>query len=160
MDVTAEDGAVFKYEVLKDGKVIYVEDEKVEKQFTYKPTNAGDYVVRVSAKPISAKSYGDVKEIGFKAALPQVSRGGEQVAVNTFRVYGTDRIKTAVAVSQTGWDEAEYAVVARADDFPDALSAGPLAKKYDAPILLTYKDRLNEEVEIELLRLGVKMCLL
>lgn len=156
VDVKAEDGVVFRYEVIKDGRVIYVEDEKTEKQFSYKVESEGNYVIRVSAKPITASTYGDVKEVSFKATLPQVSRGGEQVAVNTFRIYGEDRIKTAVAVSQTGWDEAEYAVIARADDFPDALSAGPLAKKYNAPILLTDKNRLNLDVEIELLRLGVK----
>ncbi|MBZ4663262.1 MAG: SpoIID/LytB domain protein [Caloramator sp.] len=156
LNVTAEDGAVFKYEVIKDGKVVYTEDEKEEKQFSYRPTSAGDYTIKVSAKPKIASTYGDVKEVSFKAALPQVSRGGEQIAVNTFRIYGEDRIKTAVAVSQTGWDEAEYAVIARADDFPDALSAGPLAKKFDAPILLTDINSLNQDVEIELLRLGVK----
>ncbi|MCX7694613.1 MAG: SpoIID/LytB domain-containing protein [Caloramator sp.] len=156
VDVAAEEGAVFRYEVIRDGKIVYVDDEKSDRQFTYKPNVAGDYIVRVSAKPISANGYSDTKEIGFKATLPQVSRGGEQVAVNTFRIYGNDRIKTAVAVSQTGWDESEYAIIARADEFPDALSAGPLAKKYDAPILLTNKNSLNQDVELELLRLGVK----
>lgn len=156
VNVDTEDGALLKYEVIKNNNVIYSEENKQEKQFIYKPTEDGDYIIRVSAKPQNSQNYVDLKEVKFKAVLPQVSRGGEEIAVNTFRIYGKDRIKTSVAVSQTGWDEAEYAVVARADDFPDALSSGPLAKKYDAPILLTNKNSLNQDVENELIRLGVK----
>jgi putative cell wall-binding protein len=72
------------------------------------------------------------------------------------RVYGSDRYKTSVAISQKGWSESQYAVIARGDDFADALCAGPLAKKYDAPILLTQPDKISNDVLAELKRLGVK----
>jgi putative cell wall-binding protein len=47
------------------------------------------------------------------------------------------------------------AVLARADTFPDALAAGPLASQVGGPILLTPRDRLGEGILAELDRLGV-----
>jgi len=71
------------------------------------------------------------------------------------RLYGADRYRTAIEISKKGWSSSYYAVLARGDDFPDALCAGPLAKKYNAPILLTEPDMLNANVLTELKRLGV-----
>lgn len=45
-------------------------------------------------------------------------------------------------------------IVARADDYPDALSAGPLADVLNAPILLNPTDSLNADVAAEITRLG------
>ncbi len=55
------------------------------------------------------------------------------------RVAGTDRISTAVAVSQQSFPSgnAGAVVLARADDYPDALVGGPLAAARNAPLLLT-----------------------
>jgi len=74
----------------------------------------------------------------------------------TDRIAGADRYKTAVAVSQKGWKTSDYAVLARGDDFADALCAGPLAQKYGGPILLTQPNQLNSDTLKELQRLGVK----
>lgn len=74
----------------------------------------------------------------------------------TDRISGEDRYKTAVTISQKGWKKADYAVVARGDNFADALCAGPLAYKYDGPILLTQPNNLNADTLAELKRLGVK----
>lgn len=74
----------------------------------------------------------------------------------TERLAGGDRYQTAVAISQNGWKSADYAVVARGDDFADALCAGPLAAKYKGPILLTEPGSLNSDTLKELKRLGVK----
>ncbi len=51
---------------------------------------------------------------------------------------------------------AEYAVLVNGENFPDALSAAPLAKKYNAPILLNSSWILDTSVEDELKRLEVK----
>jgi putative cell wall-binding protein len=73
------------------------------------------------------------------------------------RITGNDRFKTAVAVSNEGWpDGAEYVVLATAEDYPDALSAAPLAAKYDAPILLTDKNTINSDTTAEISRLKAK----
>lgn len=78
-------------------------------------------------------------------------------ANNIERIWGNDRYDTAIQVSKSGWsDGAEYAVLANGENFPDALSATPLAKKYNAPILLNPSSTLDSRVEGELKRLCVK----
>jgi len=73
------------------------------------------------------------------------------------RIMGEDRYKTAVAVSQIGWPNgAANAILATGENFPDALSAAPLTHKYNAPILLTGADALNDDTTTELKRLMVK----
>lgn len=72
------------------------------------------------------------------------------------RLSGNDRYETCVKISQAGWKTAENAVLATGEDFPDALCAAPLAKKYNAPILITNHNTLNAYVEKEIERLGVK----
>lgn len=71
------------------------------------------------------------------------------------RVSGGTRIETAVAVSASFWPTSQTAVVATARAFPDALVAGPLAARLDAPILLTEPAELPAAVADELVRLDV-----
>jgi alpha-tubulin suppressor-like RCC1 family protein/putative cell wall-binding protein len=74
-----------------------------------------------------------------------------------FRLYGDDRFKTAVSVSTEGWDYgAETVVLARADDFPDALAGTPLAYGLNAPILLTDSATLSSDTRDEIDRLAPK----
>ncbi|MCT8977937.1 cell wall-binding repeat-containing protein [Clostridium sp. CX1] len=76
---------------------------------------------------------------------------------NTQRIWGSDRYDTAIEISKNGWaGGSEYAVLANGENFPDALSAAPLAKKYNAPILLNPGATLDNRVEDELRRLNVK----
>lgn len=72
------------------------------------------------------------------------------------RIAGPDRYQTAVAVSQEGWTESPYALLASGGNFPDAIAVAPLAMKYEAPILLTAKDTLPLETRNELQRLGTR----
>ncbi|MFL0198147.1 cell wall-binding repeat-containing protein [Clostridium sp. WILCCON 0269] len=74
----------------------------------------------------------------------------------TNRLYGQNRIDTSVAVATAGWPTSDYAIVADAWDFPDAVSAAPLAYKYKAPILLTDTKSLTKETSDELSSLQVK----
>jgi putative cell wall-binding protein len=70
---------------------------------------------------------------------------------------GADRYETSIKISQKGWPEnSDYAVLATGANFPDALSAGPLAAKYSAPILLVKSKVLDAALEAELNRLAVK----
>ena len=71
------------------------------------------------------------------------------------RVYGSNRVATAAALSRSAFDSAHQAILARADQFPDALAASALAAQIDGPILLTNSDRLHPAAAAELQRLGV-----
>ena len=70
------------------------------------------------------------------------------------RLAGTDRIATAVAVSQNSFPAGNAAavVLARADDYPDALVGGPLAAAKNAPLLLTQGSTLPAETAAEVKR--------
>ncbi|MDR3542087.1 MAG: cell wall-binding repeat-containing protein [Desulfosporosinus sp.] len=83
-----------------------------------------------------------------------------QGALSVTRVAGKDRVKTSIAVADAGWTQSDYAVIAYAWDFPDAVSAAPLAYKFTAPILLTETANLNADTSAELSKLGVKHALI
>ena len=75
-------------------------------------------------------------------------------AVADARVAGPDRIATGVALSAAAFASADTVVIARADDYPDALSAAPLAAAVDGPVLLNPADHLDTRVAAEIERLG------
>ncbi|HBM74479.1 MAG TPA: hypothetical protein DD429_02850 [Clostridiaceae bacterium] len=79
----------------------------------------------------------------------------EAFAATTQRLQGQDRYGTAIAISNAGWQTSDNVVLATGEDFPDALSAAPLAKQLNAPILLAGKT-LDSILETELNRLQAK----
>lgn len=91
-------------------------------------------------------SLGLIGTYNVKAETPQIKR-----------LWGNNRYETCVKIVQEGWkSKSDYAVIVNGENYPDALSAAPLAKKYNAPILLTEDCRLDENTYKELKRLGVK----
>lgn len=72
------------------------------------------------------------------------------------RFGGADRYETSIKISQNNFETTDYIILVSGGDFPDALSAAPLSKKYSAPILLTKKDELSEESIEEIKRLNAK----
>ena len=71
------------------------------------------------------------------------------------RLQGVDRYATSISISKSGWVTSDNVVLASGYDFPDALSAAPLAKQLNAPILLIGKT-LDASINNELTRLKVK----
>nr|WP_241393029.1 cell wall-binding repeat-containing protein [Clostridium tetanomorphum] len=76
--------------------------------------------------------------------------------VNTKRIYGSNRYETSIKISKEGWDKSTYAVICRGDNFVDAICAVPLAKKYNAPILLIDEEKVGKETKDELKRLNAE----
>lgn len=70
------------------------------------------------------------------------------------RVAGPDRVRTAVALSQAAFDEADHIVLAAAGSFADSVAAGPLAALHDGPVLTTRAATLEPAVIDEIARLG------
>ncbi len=79
-----------------------------------------------------------------------------KVSAASNRLWGQDRYQTSVAISKEGWTNSDYVVIASGENYPDALCAAPLAKKYNAPILLTENAALNDDVKQEIKRLNAK----
>ena len=72
------------------------------------------------------------------------------------RISGVSRYDTAVELSKEGWESSDTVVLARGDNYADALAGVPLAKKQDAPLLLTRTAKLPSETYEEIKRLGAK----
>ncbi|MBK9180828.1 MAG: cell wall-binding repeat-containing protein [Acidimicrobiales bacterium] len=71
------------------------------------------------------------------------------------RVAGVDRIETAVKISQATFPTggaASNVVLARAEEYPDALTGTPLAVQKNAPLLLTTTSALDPRVSAEITR--------
>jgi putative cell wall-binding protein len=85
------------------------------------------------------------KDVTFSIALKEV-----------LRIFGNDRIKTAVTLSEKTFTTADAVVIATAYNFPDALAAAPLAHALSAPILLVNKDTVPDAVISEIERLGAQ----
>lgn len=77
-------------------------------------------------------------------------------SIETKRLWGIDRYETCSEVVKEGWTTSDYAVIVNVENFPDALSASTLAKKYNAPILLTQSNTLDANSLAQLKRLNVK----
>ncbi|SHF76437.1 cell wall-binding repeat-containing protein [Ornithinibacillus halophilus] len=70
------------------------------------------------------------------------------------RIKGETRYETAIEISQEGWDSSDTVVLARGDNFADALAGVPLAHQLNAPILLTKTNELLDSTIEEIERLG------
>lgn len=84
----------------------------------------------------------------------------EEGRINQIRLSGETRYETSVAVSKEGWESSKVVVIARGDQFADALTATPLAYQQDAPILLTRTNSLSEAVKAEIQRLGAERAII
>lgn len=109
-----------------------------------------------TAKPLQSLS-GKVLSGGLLNAASAISAARNAGKSDLFnRLWGSNRYDTSVSISKYGWSSATSIVIATGEDFPDALSSAPLARKYNAPILLTQKSSLTSSVEAEINRLGAK----
>ncbi|HWR41438.1 MAG TPA: cell wall-binding repeat-containing protein [Patescibacteria group bacterium] len=77
------------------------------------------------------------------------------------RTYGENRYDTAVEIAKTYFTAgADTVILARGDISADALPAVPLAKKYNAPIMLTSPDNLPDNVLAQIKVLGAKKVII
>lgn len=72
------------------------------------------------------------------------------------RLAGSNRIETALKVSREAFDNADSVLLASSLHYADAMASAPLAKKLNAPILLTEGNQLESVVLDEIKRLGAK----
>jgi Tol biopolymer transport system component len=76
------------------------------------------------------------------------------VATAAPRYAGTDRVATAISASRASFSHASAVVIARADLYPDALAAAPLAGKVGGPVLLSPPGGATPALIAEIRRLG------
>ncbi|NLL51441.1 MAG: SH3 domain-containing protein [Peptococcaceae bacterium] len=91
--------------------------------------------------------------------MPFISQASPLV-YNTERIYGQDRIETALGISQKGWTSAQTVILCEGTNYPDSIAAAPFAASLDAPILLTGGKSLDTRVVAELKRLQPQKVIL
>lgn len=113
------------------------------------PTDEADAELpELLASPLSVTLRGEMAALGSLAD----QRNG--------RLAGADRYATAVAVSKHAYSRADTVIVATGLDFPDSLSAAPLAAKLRAPLLLTQPGGLPAATRSEIQRLKPKTIII
>ncbi len=103
---------------------------------------AEDYLTSYTPVVVGA----DVALTGFDGSI------ADQV-LNSYRIAGDDRYGTSAAIAG-GWDSAETVFIVNGLNFPDALSAGPIAGLFRAPLLLVGPTSIPSVVAEELTRLS------
>lgn len=105
-------------------------------------------LARSALGDLGALSYivisGDDYDQDGHAEETEVDQAPDAFDAAVFRYGGVDRIQTALIA--WGSDNEDAVVLARSDDFADALAGVPLAVANNAPILLTPSDRLDDRV--------------
>ncbi|MDR1604807.1 MAG: cell wall-binding repeat-containing protein [Gracilibacteraceae bacterium] len=91
-------------------------------------------------------------------ALALPASAYDTVVYRPLRLEGADRIATAIEVARYGWEkEGAFRVVivpANQENLIDSVAVAPLATQFDAPILLTDKNKLDPRVRMELQNWG------
>ncbi|MBV7273411.1 cell wall-binding repeat-containing protein [Clostridium sp. PL3] len=72
------------------------------------------------------------------------------------RMGETDRYATAAKVAITNWNTSDSVILVSGEGYADAVSASVLAKKLNAPILLTTAETLNSDTKSAMIALKVK----
>ena len=123
---------------------------KLEEGFDYELTYENNVEVGTAVAVVRGlDNYTGTKEIPFEIVMP------EEASVS--RIWGDYARDTAAAISEKAFSSSEgceWVVIARDDDFRDAMSATGLAGALNAPILLTSRYGLSEVAAEEIQRLG------
>ncbi|WP_347548439.1 alpha amylase N-terminal ig-like domain-containing protein [Pseudalkalibacillus hwajinpoensis] len=161
------DTVTFKGNAIKEGDLT-INGEKVivndDMSFSHEvKLENGENEIPISISPSEENKYEifnndggaigkNTKEYTWKVT----SQAGDPEPKEPVRLFGDDRYATSVEISKQGWDKADTVVIARGDNFADALAGAPLAYKLDAPILLAKEKGLEKSVKDEIKRLGAK----
>ncbi|MGG3467855.1 cell wall-binding repeat-containing protein [Neobacillus pocheonensis] len=94
-----------------------------------------------------------VNYVGNQNSIDFDTQGYYQIGT---RFSGLDRFEVAGNIASSGWTSADTVFIVNYLAFADALSSAPLAKKFDAPILLTKPDALPDTTKAKIASLKPK----
>lgn len=138
--VTVDGDVAFNRDYIDEMKISTPTDEKVAVSVDLAPgVNTFNVVVE------DAAGHKVTKEV-------KIERSASELRAD--RISGQDRYDTAVKVSQQGWDSAATVVLARGDQYADALAGVPLAHHLGGPLLLSKTSSLPASTYDEIKRLG------
>ncbi|MGX5679960.1 cell wall-binding repeat-containing protein [Schumannella luteola] len=103
------------------------------------------------------KFWADADLVTISGTTSVAGRNADLVTggINLFRLSGSDRFATSVAISQVAYPNgADTVFIVNGLNYPDALAAGPAATALDAPVLLVAPDTLPSTVAARLAALN------
>ncbi|MCT8974980.1 leucine-rich repeat protein [Clostridium sp. CX1] len=107
-----------------------------------------------------AEIYAKNNNIAFvsNGVVSEISETNSQTTstISKVRLGGADRYGTAVAISKSGWKQSNDVILASGESYNDALVGSSFAYLKNAPVLITYSDKLNSSVSAEIERLQAK----
>lgn len=151
-EVTMDDGfhkrvILSRISYFPDG--IVTEDSVVVASFKLKTLKPGDAAIISDNYKVNTKTADTYLTMANNVRITISVNAGPSVE----RLSGANRFETAVAISKAGWQSSDTVVLARADDYADALAGVSLAYKEGAPILLTSTRYLHATTKAEIERL-------
>ncbi len=141
-----------------DGRVI---DGETATSFVYTTDQAGHH--DITAGVVDKDGGGNLDTVTVSVTVPVDGGDGEgepPVTPKVNRSGGAGRIDTANLVVETAWDAASTVLIARSDEYPDAIAAAPLAAKLGAPVLLSTPTTLPASTAAQIRRLGATNAIL
>ncbi len=118
---------------------------------SYTTLNDGTFVLNMT--PLEA---GNVNILFSGKIIGTIPVSPAFVAGNRIGSQSSDNVALSVEVAKQGWSSATNVILARDDQFSDALAAAPLSKKLDAPILMTGSSNLDERTLAAIRELGAQ----
>ncbi|WP_139651647.1 cell wall-binding repeat-containing protein [Raoultibacter phocaeensis] len=139
-------------------------DNATDKRVTWTSSNEAAATVSASGvvTAVKAGTATITAKAGDKTATCAVTVNAKDVPkppAQASRLGGADRYKTMALISQTAFPEngsCSTVIVARGDNFPDALAAAGLAGVTGGQVLLTETGTLTAETKAEIKRLGAQ----
>lgn len=125
------------------------------------PVTALQVKVDFRSRPVKTRVTRVVRPAAGNAAVVSVrATVNPWAGPRVVRVAGPDRYGTCAEIAMTDFTVAPTAIVARGDDFPDALAAAGLAGLYNAPIVLARPDEMPFVVGDALVALGTRNAII
>lgn len=158
--VVARDGSS-RHSVAGDGHSVDWSPDSGHISFLSGTTDDDPRIEVVRADGSGRRAIVDRNDVGA-TALDRVSFSHHAFAPSSRyeRIYGPDRQATGAAASRRAFASAGHVVIARSDDYADALAGASLAANLSAPLLVTTKERLSADVAAEVRRLGARTATL
>lgn len=92
----------------------------------------------------------------FTTITPIQALANNTTLSTSHRIAGYTQYDTSAQIAKQGWPNgSKWAIIVNGENFADALVAAPLAKKVNAPILLTGKDSLPSTIKQTVKDLGI-----
>ena len=133
----------------------------VFKEWNTEPDGSGQTFTAESVVTQSIRVYAQWEKVKTPTPSPDPTPSPQpEKPTDDERIGGKDRIDTGNKVSGKFFDKSRYVIIARNDEYPDALTASLLAKILDCPILLNQTDSLDERVVKEIKRLGADQIII